>query len=398
MMRTIATFVSLFSVFAVLSITPVVQAQSEEVMMTPYITDAEVPVVVEDAGEKVVIYFFDDPLCSTCAATKQFIRNELKAEYPNIELIILPITDTARLAEVAERYGVTDYRVMAPTVFVGEDYFFQFNSFSERQEELLRQAVTGELDNGEECCFFKIPFSNIEINVGGWSLIAISIILGAIDGFNVCSVGALILILSIVMVLNSKRLIFLYGGLFILTTVIVYGSLVFVWGKVFEALIGHFEILRIIVGLSALAGGVFFFKQFWRFYKYGPTCDSSGSPLVIRATERVQKVFSQPGAGAVALMGSIIFFAAAITLIELPCSIGVPIAYTGILVEHNLSLFAYTMHILLYLFFYMLDELIIFTGAVLTKKIWFAGSRTITWVTFVGAMVLFYLAFYYLFV
>ena len=398
MMRTIATFVSLFSVFAVLFVTPVVQAESEEVVMTPYIADAEVPTVVEDAGEKVVIYFFDDPLCSTCAATKQFIQNELKAEFSNIEFIILPIADTARLAEVAEQFGVTDYRVMAPTIFVGEDYFFQFADFTSRQGEQLRLAVTGELENDEECCFFKIPFLDKEINVGNWSLLLVTIILGSIDGFNVCSIGALILILSIVMVLKSKRLIFLYGGLYIVTAVLVYGTLVFFWGKLFEALIGHLDILRIIVGLAALAGGIFFFKQFWRFFKYGPTCDSSGSPFATKATERLQKAFAHPGAGAATLIGSVVFFATAITLVELPCSIGIPIAFTGILIANDVSLLAYTLYIALYLFFYMLIEIIIFTGAVLTKKIWFAGSRTITWVTFAGAMVLFYLAAYYLLV
>ena len=90
------------------------------------------------------------------------------------------------------------------------------------------------------------------------------------------------------------------------------------------------------------------------------------------------------------------FFAAVITIVELPCSIGIPIAFAGILVEKGVSLGVYIFYILLYLFFYMLIELIIFTGAVLTKKIWFAGSKAITWITFVGAMVLFYLAFYYL--
>jgi hypothetical protein len=67
------------------------------------------------------------------------------------------------------------------------------------------------------------------------------------------------------------------------------------------------------------------------------------------------------------------------------------------LVEEGVSLLEHILYISIYLLFYMLIEIIIFTGAVLTKKIWIANSRAITWVTLAGALILFYLAFYYLF-
>jgi len=59
-------------------------------------------------------------------------------------------------------------------------------------------------------------------------------------------------------------------------------------------------------------------------------------------------------------MGSVIFFAFAITLIELPCSIGIPVAFTGVLVESGVSIYLYVGYIIVYLFFYMLDELLVF--------------------------------------
>jgi glutaredoxin len=346
-----------------------------------------------NAEEEVIINFFDDRLCPVCASAKNFIQ-EIQSDYPEIQLNIYSITNTKKLAEVVQEHNIEGYRIMAPTIFIN-DVFFQFRDFTSREEKMIIQAIKGEKIE-RDCCIFRIPFLNIEVDISRFSLFFITFVLGSIDGFNVCSVGALILVLSIVLVLNSKKKIFFFGGLFILTTVIIYGSLVFIWGKLFELLVGKLEILRIIVGLAALGGGIYFFKEFWRFFKYGPTCQASNSQLAKKATSRLKQVFEQPGNKIYLLSASVMFFATIITLVELPCSIGIPVAYSGILIESGISLFSYIFYILLYLFFYMLIEIIVFTGAVLTKKIWFANSKTITWITFLGSMVLFYLALHYL--
>ncbi len=349
---------------------------------------------VSSSTEELTIYFFDDRLCPVCRDTKNFLQEKAE-EDDNLNLIIYPISDVDRLREMAEEYEVEDFRIMAPSIFMG-DNFFQFRDFTSREEEKLLAAIKGETVD-KDCCIVKIPFLNIEIDISGWSLPLITIILGSIDGFNICSIGALILILSIVFVFNSKKKIFFFGGLFIITTVIIYGLLVFVWGRLFEVLIGHLEILRIIVGLAALGGGIYFFKEFWRFFKYGPTCQTSESKIAKKATEKVKKVFEKEGQGLIVLAGAVVTFAAVITIVELPCSIGIPLAFSGILVESGVSLTGQIGYILLFLFFYMLIEIIIFTGAVLTKSIWIADSKVITWITFFGSLVLFYLAFYYLF-
>ena len=195
---------------------------------------------------------------------------------------------------------------------------------------------------------------------------------------------------------NSRKKIFLYGGIFILATTIIYGSLVFVWGRLFETFLGQLEILRYIVGFAALAGGIVFFRDFVKFARYGPACESGNPGIKQGATSRVIKAFKDPKTSTIFMISSLVIFAGVITIVELPCSIGLPLTFTGILAQHSLSLLEYTTYILIYLFFYMLDEFIVFTGAVMTRHIWFAGSKFITIFTFIGSMVLFYFAFYYL--
>ncbi|MGM0629190.1 MAG: hypothetical protein ACQESA_02085 [Patescibacteria group bacterium] len=348
---------------------------------------------ISESKEKATVYFFDDRFCPVCQDAGEFVESVID-EYPHLELKRESITNTDLVERVASDAGIEDYRMMAPMIFVN-DQLLQFNSFGSRQEEVIRNAFEGERVE-EDIYTYPLPFTDKEIMVKGWSLPAITVVLGSLDGFNVCSLGALILILSLVMVLDSRKWIFIYGGIFLLTAVTIYGVLVFVWGQVFEALLGHLPVFQYIVGIAAGAGAVYFFKEFWRFYRFGPTCESSDSALAKRATNRLQKVFNDPSSKFMVLVGGIVFFASVITIVELPCSIGIPVAFTGILIERGVSLGVYTGYILLYLVFYMLMELIIFTGAVMTKQIWFAGSRMITWVTFVGALVLSYLSLHYL--
>lgn len=343
--------------------------------------------------EKIIVHFFEDRLCPVCAEQKSFME-ELKDEYPQMDLRIYPISDLARFHELAAEYELEDYRIMAPTTFV-RGSFLQFRDFGERQKETFINALEGE-EIQEECCLIRIPFLNIEIDISKWSLPLITVLLGSVDGFNVCSIGALILILSIVIIFESRKKTLLYGGLFILTTAIVYGLLVFAWGWAFELLVSQLPIIRIVIGLAALLGGLYFFKEFLRFYRYGPTCEVSDNALTRRATEGLKKSFDNPKKGSFLLALAVIFFALVITVVELPCSIGIPITFAAILAESGISLSGYVFYIILYIFFYLLIELIIFLGAVFTKSIWVAGSKAITWITLLGALVLFYLAFHYL--
>lgn len=340
----------------------------------------------------VELHYFEDPLCSVCAKQKEFME-ELSGRYDSLIIYTYSISDTEAFRRLASESGISEYRIMAPSSFINGE-LLQFSSFGEREKQILVSAIEGEaLENSS---ILRLPLIGTEIDTSTWSLPLLAIALGSLDGFNVCSLGALILILSIVLTLNSRKKIFVYGGLFILTTVVVYGGLVFIWGQLINMFIGQLDALRLIVGLAAIGGSAWFFKEFWRFYKYGPACESSNSKLARISTQRMIEAFNQPSKGPLVLGGAIVLFAIAITIVELPCSIGVPIAFTGILIESGLSLSMYTMYIGIYLLFYMLIELIVFTGAVLTKEIWFAGSSIITWTTFTGAAILLALGLYYI--
>lgn len=346
--------------------------------------------VVQD---EVIVHFFEDRLCPVCHEQKIFLQ-EIEKERDYLEIYVYSISDTKALRRIGEKIGVADIPIMAPTTIIGSEVY-QFYEFGSRQQEQIIAAIDGRPTDSDES-IITIPLINKEVDYSAWALPLLAITLGFIDGLNVCSLGALILILSIVIRLESRRKIFLYGGVFILAATLIYGLLVFFWGQLFAALVGNLEILRYIVGLAALAGGIVFFRDFVKFARYGPACETGSSKLKSRVTKRMLNVLKMEKATTWLVLSTIVVFAAVITLIELPCSIGLPITFTGILAEQGVSIWAYTGYVGLYLVMYMLNEFAVFTGAVMTKRLWFSGSRLITTVTLIGSLVLFYLAYHYL--
>jgi len=68
-------------------------------------------------------------------------------------------------------------------------------------------------------------------------------------------------------------------------------------------------------------------------------------------------------------LGGIIILAASVNLIELVCSAGLPVVFTQVLAMSNLSQWQYLLYMLLYIFIYMLDDIIIFVAAMMTLKV-----------------------------
>ena len=354
------------------------------------ITSAE-PVENE---ENITIHFFYDEGCSHCAAQEQFMEENIVGEYPKVKIKKYDIYGEGsvdKLNELAEEHGTGDLRVVTPTTFI-EGRVFQ--GFTESRGREMIQVIEGE--ETEQSEKIEVPFFG-EMNPTGWSLPILAAAIGSVDGMNVCSIGALVMVLMIVLSFDDRKKIFFYGFLFIITVVLVYGLLVFAWYHLIEAIIQYIGILKYIIGAAGIIGGAAFFKQFVEFYKHGPNCSYSDAGFITRARMKVKKSFESANVGPFVLVGSIVFFAAVVTIIELPCSAALPLAFSGILVDAELAGLTYIIYIALYLFFYMLIELIIFSGAVITKEVWFGSGKFVTWVTLFGSLILFVLGFSYLF-
>jgi len=346
-------------------------------------------------GAESQIDFFYSQSCPHCAKEKAFLNN-LEREYSEVKINKLVITENVDLLK--KKYQ--EYQVpqnewgLVPITFIGKNYFLGFNEEIEKKIENCLREICPNKDTPQKT---SIPIIG-EINPGNYSLPALAVILGFFDGFNVCSLGALVMILGLVLALKRRKKILLFGGLFVITTAIIYGLLIVVWYQIFSWLSSFLGIMEKLIGVLGIVGGIYFLRQFIRYRKYGPTCEmETGKGLINKFSAKIKNSLNNSG-NIFLIIGIVLLFAAIITIVEFPCSAAIPVFFAGLLAEADLGTFSYLIYIALFVFFYMLDEIIVFLIAFLTMNLKLLTSpKATTWITLFESIILFALGLYYLF-
>lgn len=365
--------------------------------------------------ENPEINLFFGNVCPHCATEENFLRG-LKKEYPGIKINKFEISEGKNIDLLRNLYR--DYKVpsnlygLIPATFIKDRYFIGFN---EKIGEGIEGCVKEALENGlDKPCSAKqefqrgsvtpanlekginVPFIG-EVDIGRYSLPFLAVILGILDGFNVCSLGALVLILGLVLALGSRKKILIFGGLYILISSLVYGFLIILWYQVFSFFIPYMKTMKLLIGLLGIGGGIFFLREFIKFKKRGAVCESgTGEKLFSRFSSKFQKTLKESG-NIFLLIGGVVLFAGIIAIVEFPCSAAVPVVFAGLLAQSQLPTFYYLLYIIAYLVFYTLDEIIVFLVALFTMKVWLASNKTMIWITLSESIILFILGIYYLF-
>ena len=127
-------------------------------------------------------------------------------------------------------------------------------------------------------------------------------------------------------------------------------------------LIGYFRPMTIVIGSVALGAGILNIREFVRT-KGAIACEVGDAESRKNTMSRMQKVvFSPLTLGTIA---GIVGLAFVVNSIEFVCSSALPAIFAHVLSLSDLSTFQYYAYILLYVFFFVLDDLIIFGAAAL---------------------------------
>lgn len=362
---------------------------------------AQAQIKLEVTSPNVEVNFFYSETCPHCKAENAFL-DKIQPNYPEVKINRYLMTDTGHrqlLIDSLKKYNAEKYLGLVPLTFIGEDFIPGFdneNGTGKQIEDSIKKQMGVVIpDNEENKSKIHLPIIG-DIDLEKYSLLAQAVVLGFFDGFNICSLGALVLILGLVVILRSRKKILFFGGTFILTTAIVYGILIGLWYQLFYFLGPYLKIMDIFIGILGVMGGIYFLKQFLKYRKYGPTCDmNNNNGLVNKFSSKIQKSF-QESQGLWTILISVFIFAIVITIVEFPCSAVIPVLFAGILAKAQVSVGAYIFYIAIYLLFYMIDEIIVFLIAVFTMNIKIASSKIMTWLNLIEAIILFGLGFYYL--
>ncbi len=227
-----------------------------------------------------------------------------------------------------------------------------------------------------------VPFIG-PVDVSKYSLYAMSLVLGFVDGFNPCAMWVLVMFLTILAEVGSRKRMFQMVGIFILAEAIMYYLILNVWMTTWD-FVGMDRIITPIVGLVAVGAGNYFL---WLFYKKDSTCKVGSLKMKSRTSNKVKEYASAPLTIISAL--GILALAFSVNIIEFACSVGIPQTFTKILDLSYLDWVGKQFYNSLYILMYMVDDLIIFGIALYSfDKIGLTTHKYTRFSHFIGGLIM----------
>lgn len=209
-----------------------------------------------------------------------------------------------------------------------------------------------------------------QINLKYLSLGAITVIIGALDGFNPCAMWVLIFLINLLLGLNDRKKMWILGSAFIIASGAVYFLFMTAWLNILIFL-GFIFWIRIIIGLVALLAGGYNLKEYWT--DVAATCKLSIGARRQRTLDRLKETVTTRKFWLA--LGGIVLLAFLVNLVELICSAGFPVVYLQILSLTPMPFWQYYLYLLLYIVIFMLDDIIVFVAAMITLQMMGATTR-----------------------
>jgi hypothetical protein len=222
-----------------------------------------------------------------------------------------------------------------------------------------------------------------DIALRGLSLPALTVVLGAVDGFNPCAMWTLVFLIGLLVGMRDKMRMWVLGAAFIAASAAVYFVFMAAWLNLLLFL-GMLLWIRLAVGAVAIAGGAYYLREYW--VNRDGVCKVTSQARRQRVLGRLRALASERSF--LLSLGGIVLLAFAVNLIELLCSAGIPAVYTQVLAYNRLPAWQYYAYLVLYILVFMLDDLIVFFSAMATLQVTGLGTRYVRWSHLIGGVLL----------
>ena len=198
------------------------------------------------------------------------------------------------------------------------------------------------------------------------SLPIFTIILGAVDGFNPCAMWILIFLITMMFSMHDRFKMWILGLTFIFTSGFVYLCFMLSWLSL-ASFLSSVVLIRFLIACFAVLFGMVNIYRYIKSLNSDVGCDVTDKKKRIKIMERIKKIVNEKSF-LLSILG-IMLLAFSVNLIELLCSLGIPVMFTNILAMNDLSTLEYVIYIGLYLIFFLIDDILIFVIAMKTLKI-----------------------------
>lgn len=335
-----------------------------------------------EAAQTLNAYVFKSATCPHCQAQRPFM-DALAETNERFQVDYFEIVATTEhhdlLRQLANAFEVQPGSV--PMVFIADEVWVgdseRIRSEIERKVErclaegcpdaraLAEQRTAGAGGQADASdATINIPLLGA-VDLSVQPLLLSTSVIAFVDGFNPCSLWLLTILIALVIHSGSRKRVLIVGLVFLATTAAVYGLF----------MVGVFSVLAyaqylpwmywIVAGFALVFGLVNIKDYFWFKRGFSFTIDDRHKPGIFKKFRELMTNGRSP----IALAGATGAMALGIALIELPCTAGFPVIWSGLVSSHEVGALAFGALLLTYLAIYLLDELVVFFIAVVKLRI-----------------------------
>lgn len=333
---------------------------------------------------KINLYLFHSDNCPHCKKEKEFLK-AIESKYQNVNIYMFEVSknreNSSLMKSVKTLMGENESGV--PFTVIGEKSFLGYNEFVGNQiEKTIQHYLELNKETEKEKNTFSIPILG-KINVKDASIPLIAIILGLIDGFNPCAMWVLLFLINMFFGMKNKKKMFILGYTFLLTSGLVY--FLSMLGITFILDLTAVKWLQILIAIVAIVAGIFNIKN------YIKTKDETGCHVVDdkkrkSVFKKTKNIVNEKNIF-LAIIG-VIALAVSVNLVELACSLGFPAIFSEILALNNITGAMRILYLIIYVLFYLIDDLVVFTIAVCTLSISARSTKYTKYVNLIAGIIM----------
>ena len=343
-----------------------------------------IPISVK-ADAKYNIYLFYGDGCPHCAEEEKFFEEYL-TDNSDINLVKFEVWNSSENRELLVKVQdeINNHASGVPYLVIGEKAIVGFlggttdkqikNEIDKYRSNKKRIDVIELVKKGNHIDKpvekpkdkeFELPILG-KVTAKTVSLPLLSVVLGFVDGFNPCAMWILLFLITLLINNKDKKKMIILGLTFILFSGITYLCFMLTWLNL-ATFLNRITIIRFIIAAIAFIAGFINLNNYYKATKKDDGCEVVKPTRRKRIIDNIKKIVNEKKF-IIALCG-IIVLAFSVNIIEMMCSVGLPLMFTQILSMNELSLFEYMLYLLLYILFFLIDDIVIFLIAVISSKI-----------------------------
>lgn len=338
---------------------------------------------VKKEEDKINLYLFYSYSCPHCHEEIKYLESDFQEKYKDkVNVYKFEVAknkdNSSMMMSVKALFDLTSPSV--PFTVIGNEYIL---GYGDGTSDDIEQVVDKYLNNTKDEKIEKtIPILG-KVDAKKASLSLIAVILGLIDGFNPCAMWILLLLINMCLSVNDRKKMFTIGLTFILTSGFIY--FLSMLGISFVIDFAMVNVIRDLIALVAIILGIY------NLYTWYKTRKDTGCHVVDKKKRkniisRINNIMSKKSF-ILGVFGTIIL-AASVNLVELACSLGFPTIFIELLSINNIVGVQRILLLVLYIFFYLVDDLVIFLIALFTLKSTGISTKYNKYVNFIGGILM----------